>query len=325
MRKVRLGIVGASWWTDNVTPGFQLARNAEVTWVAARRAERARQFAEEHLVPHWTTDYSTLMSADDVDAVFVAVPNFLHEEIAIAAMAHDLHVLQEKPMALTVEQAFAQMRVAERRGLVMMVDHEMRLANGIRDLPALFASELGAPRKVRLQVDLGGGEWGGWRGDPGLSGGTFFEMAIHQLDLTRFLFGRDPISVYAEGSDVAGHDLTVLLDFGDGDTALVDYCWRSVGFRFVVTCVCERGSVDLELEMPYGRGIRTVRTESSVRRRNFAANPHGPQTFRRVMEGFAGAVLTGAVPPVTVEDGVWAVRMADAARTSLIDGGKVTV
>src|SRR5690349_1942668 len=100
MERVRVGIVGVSWWTDIVWPGFSQARTAEVTWIAARTGEKARAFAEKHGIPHWTEDYGALIAAQDVDAVYVGVPNFLHEEIAIAALAKGKHVLQEKPMAL---------------------------------------------------------------------------------------------------------------------------------------------------------------------------------------------------------------------------------
>src|SRR5579871_1995996 len=222
MQKVRLGILGVSWWTDVVWPGFAQAENAEITWIAARTGAKAEAFSRDHAIPRWTDDYARLIAAPDVDAVFIGVPNHLHHELAMAAIEHGKHVLQEKPMALTVEQATAQARAAAEHGRTLMLNQELRLANGVRDIPGLLASRLGALRKLVVGLTLAPAAWGGWRGDPSLSGGTLFEMVIHELDLARWLWGRDPVAVVAHGADRSGHDLTAVLDFGGGDSAVVD-------------------------------------------------------------------------------------------------------
>lgn len=323
MKKVRLGILGVSWWTDVVWPGFSQAENAEITWIAARTGEKAEKFAREHDIPRWTSDYGELIAAPDVDAVFVGVPNFLHEEMAIASLANGKHVLQEKPMALTTEKAVAQAKIAQDRGLTLMLDQEIRLANGISDLPSLIATRLGALRKVVIGLTLGPGSWGGWRGDKALSGGTLFEMVIHELDLARWLWGRNPVGIFAHGEDTAGHDITVVLDFGGGDSALIDVCWRCIGFRLRIECYAERGYVTQEIELPFGKGQQMVVTAEGAERTEFDASVQGPATFRRVLEGFANAILQGAPPPVPSQDGVWAVRMAESGRESLRSGDRV--
>lgn len=316
-RKVRLGLLGVSWWTDIVWPGFAQAENAEVTWVAARTGAKAEAFAREHGIPHWTDNYGELLAALNVDAVFVGVPNYLHEEMAMAALARGKHVLQEKPMALTVEKAVAQAHLARQHQKVLMINQELRLANGLRDMPEFVASRLGALRKVVIGLTMAPGEWGGWRGDPALSGGTLFEMIIHELDLARWLWGRNPVSVVASGEDTAGRDVTVLLDFGHGDSAVVDVCWRCIGFRLRVECYAELGYLVREVELPFGNGQQTLVTAEGAERSEFDAGVQGAVTFKRVLEGFADSILNGTQPPVPAEDGVWGVRMAQAARESL--------
>lgn len=323
MQRVRLGMLGVSWWTDIVWPGFAQVESAEITWIAARTGEKAERFAKAHGIPHWTDNYAELIAAPDVDAVFVGVPNFLHEEMALAALAHGKHVLQEKPMALSTDRAIFQAEEAAQRGLVLMLDQELRLANGIADLPGLIASRLGALRKVVIGLTLASATWGGWRGDPQLSGGTLFEMVIHELDLARWLWGRNPRAIWAQGSDVAGQDMTVVLDYGGGDSAIIDICWRCIGFTLRIGCYAERGYVTQEIELPFGPGIQTVVTEQGVERTAFDAAVQGPGTFKRVLEGFTAAILRGDPPPVSAEDGVWAVRMAQAARQSLQTGAPV--
>src|SRR5579862_6557594 len=258
--KLRLGILGTSWWTDVVWPGFAQAGNAEVRWIAARTATKAEAFASSHGIPHWSGSYDEVIAAPDVDAVFLGVPNFMHHDIAIAALSAGKHVFQEKPMALSSAEALAQSRLAGDRGLVLSVNQEVRWADGVRDLPAAVLEGVGQLRKLHIALTLAAGEWGGWRGDPSLSGGTLFEMVIHQLDLARWLWQRDPVAVIALGEDVAGRDMTVVLDFGAGDSAIIDVCWRSIRFRLSVACTGERGTLTREYEMPAGGGISTLLT-----------------------------------------------------------------
>jgi len=320
MQKVRVGLLGVSWWTEVVWPGFSIAENAEITWVAARNGEKARDFAEKNGIGRWTDNYLELMGAPDVDAVFVGVPNYLHEEMALAALAKGKHVLQEKPMALTVEKAIAQKRIADHRGLVLMVDQELRLADGVRDLPDMIESRIGPLRKVVIGLTLAPSHWEGWRADPKLCGGTLFEMVIHELDLARWLWKRDPLKILAMGDDVPGKDLTILLDFGHGDSALIDVCWRSIGFRIRAECYGERGYILREAELPFGAGKQTIVTADGREESGFEASVQGQATFKRVLETFCESILSGCAAPISSDDGVWAVRMAQAARESLRTG-----
>ncbi len=320
MDKVRVGILGTSWWTDVVWPGFSRVPEVQITAIASRSTDKAEAFAREHGIPHRSGDYDEVIHSPEVDAIFVGVPNFLHHEMAMKALRAGKHVLQEKPMALSVREAQEQADLARDRGLVLMLDQEVRLADGVCDAPQMLRDRIGPLRKVVLGVTMAGGEWGGWRGDKALSGGTLFEIAIHQLDLARWLWSKDPVSVWAMGEDLAGRDMTIVLDFGAGDSAVIDYCWRCIGFRIRGELYGERGYMIQETTPPFGPSRRTVVTEQGMEVEDQEFGVQGPETFRRVMEGFARSILSGAPPPVPAEDGVWAVRMAEAARESLRGG-----
>jgi 1,5-anhydro-D-fructose reductase (1,5-anhydro-D-mannitol-forming) len=323
MEKVRVGLLGVSWWTNVVWPGFSAARNAEVTWVASRTAANAEAFAREHGIANWTDDIAAVLAADDVDAVFIGIPNHLHDATARAALAAGKHVLQEKPMALTSRAAAEQAQLAADRGLVLMVDQETRLADGVRDLPGIV-ERLGGLRKVRVAMALSPGAWGGWRGDPELTGGSLFEMAIHQIDLGRWLWGRNPVAVTGVGADVAGQDFTLIYDFGQGDSTVIDFCWRCRGFfRARIECFADGGVVTQDIQMPDGVGVQQIVTAEGCEEAPLDFGVQKPATFQRVMEGFADAILTGAPQPVPVQDGVWAVRMAEAGREALRTGRRI--
>jgi predicted dehydrogenase len=204
-----------------------------------------------------------------------------------------------------------------------MVDQEMRLSDGVRDMPSLLEERIGPLRKLVVGVTMAEAEWGGWRGDKALSGGTLFEMAVHELDFARWLWQKDPVSIFAQGEDTAGKDMTVLFDFASGDSAIIELCWRCIGFRIRAELYGARGYAIEEMEIPFGPNRRTIVTEAGreLLERSYALQ--GPETFKRVMEGFVQAIQTGAPPPITAEDGVWAVRMAESARESLRTGQPV--
>jgi 1,5-anhydro-D-fructose reductase (1,5-anhydro-D-mannitol-forming) len=318
MKKLRVGLLGASWWTEIVWPGFSTASNVEIVGIASRNEEKVRAFAEAHNIPNWSTDVAHFIGSPDIDAVYVGVPNFLHEEMAIAAMAAGKHVLQEKPMALDIEKSIAQAQIAESKNLTLMVNQELRLTPCFSDLRDVITDKVGTLRKVVLSVSKAPDEWTGWRGDSTKSGGTLFEIAIHQLDLARWLFGRNPISAMATGRDEPGHDMTVILDFGHGDTAIIDYCWRTIGFTLSATCYGERGTVHQEVGALTGKGQRSITTAEGVEVVRQDGEIFGDATFRRVMEEFADAALNCRQPAIPASDGVWAVRMATAARDSMM-------
>ena len=220
-------------------------------------------------------------------------------------------------MALALGDAVAQAAEARRRGLQLMVDLELRVADGYRDFRSLIADRIGPLRKAALRMTLRGGAWGGWRGDPALTGGSLFEMAIHQLDLAHWLFERDPVAVWATGDDVPGTDFTAIIDFGEGDTAVVDFCWRAIGFEARVEATGERGVAALDIAMPFGNGFRTVITADGTVREPVEMSAQGPTTFQRVLEGFADAAMAGAPLPIPTSYGVWAIAIAEGARRSM--------
>src|ERR1051325_7776864 len=88
MDRVRIGILGVSWWTELVWPGFSSVEDVDITWIASRSGEKAKTFAEEHGIANWTDDYAELITSKDVDAVFIGVPNHLHEEMVRLRGAH---------------------------------------------------------------------------------------------------------------------------------------------------------------------------------------------------------------------------------------------
>src|SRR6185503_17658749 len=121
-KKVRVGIVGTSWWIDMMyLPALHNYPGAEVTAVCGRNRERTAEVAMKFGGARVFTDYREMIAAGGLDAVVIAVPDDLHCEITIAALNAGLHVLCEKPLANSLAHANEMLRHAELAGVKHMV------------------------------------------------------------------------------------------------------------------------------------------------------------------------------------------------------------
>ena len=87
MDKVRVGIIGAGFVANIHALGLHHVPNAEIVAVAGKGSGKAAEFAALHRIPHAYEDYRELLDRKDIDAITVAVPNYLHEEVVVAAAA----------------------------------------------------------------------------------------------------------------------------------------------------------------------------------------------------------------------------------------------
>jgi len=104
--QVRVGVVGTSWYADLMhLPNLKSHPGAHVVAICGRNGDRAEEMAQKYDIPHVFTDYRTLIAQGQVHALVVATPDDTHYAITMDALEAGLHVLCEKPLALTARQA----------------------------------------------------------------------------------------------------------------------------------------------------------------------------------------------------------------------------
>ncbi len=204
-----------------------------------------RQEAADHVARTWGagaayTDYHALLARPDVDVVVIATPEFLHAEQVEAAAAAGKHILCEKPMAPTVEEADRMLVATRAAGVRFMVGHSRRFTP--RYLAVRHAIDRGEIGQVRLArenerrpramyrgLSLSSGAWSPdgtrtWMQDPAYSLGAVMLNAIHEVDLLRWFVGDEVTSVYAESravspdSDVPDY-ISIQMRFSNGALA----------------------------------------------------------------------------------------------------------
>ena len=267
------------------------------------------------------TDYEAMLDDADLDAVGIATPNGLHHDQTMAALDRDLHVMCEKPLATTVEDAHAIAQRAESSDRTVMVGYQRHL-NPAYDLArerwALGDRE---PRFITGEITH---DWRSyyetmddWRMDPELSGGGhLINVGTHVIDAILWTTGLTPrhINAYVDFHDddqIFDRQSSIIVEFENGAMANISDTGVVARTREHVHIWDEEGAVYLEGREWDERFGKTIDAEGTE---------HDPYNGydRRLSKGqaFLEAVETGTEPPATVQDGLESLVVTEAAYRS---------
>lgn len=333
MNRLKVGLIGVGRlgriYARDLAGRIPLTR---LTAVADVNRDAVTAIAREHDVPRSYTNPLDLLDDEDVDAIVIATPTATHCPLTLEAARRSKPIFCEKPPALTVDEARAMKAAVESSGVFFQlgfmrrfdrgyVAARQRIAGGAIGTPVLFRATSRDPYRPSLEY-----------ADPTISGGLMIDMGIHDFDLARWFMG-EVKEVRAVGAVLAYPELG---DLGDIDTAVVTLVFASGAL----------GVIDLSRRGVYGYDISTeiLGTNGAVRvgylrehpvvvlTENQVAHdvvPYFPerfdQAYRTQLENFAENVLGDRPPPVTVDDGVEALRIAVAATRAHRTGQAVEV
>ncbi len=294
-------------------------------------AARAEVAAEQEVAAAFA-EPEALLDASGVEAVVIVGPTHTHRAHAVAAAARGRPIFCEKPPALTLAETREMKQAVERAGVFFQMGFmrrfdagyaaaKKRVEAGEIGTPVVFKSSSRDPHRTSLEY-----------ANPKSSGGMILDMGIHDFDLARFFMG-EVRSVQTMAGTLAYPELKTV---GDLDNAVVTLEFEGGGL----------GVVDLSRNGIYGYDISTelLGTAGTVRIGYLRETPLLVMTRNSVahdtvpyfMERFAGAyatqlrdfaqnVLLGRKPPVTIDDGMAALRIAIAAYRAHETGQRVNV
>jgi myo-inositol 2-dehydrogenase/D-chiro-inositol 1-dehydrogenase len=205
MTAVRFGLIGFGAWGSHHARAIAKTPGAELVAIAARSEATRAAAREQFPAANVYADHRELLAREQLDVVDVVLPSYLHTEVARAVLESGRHLLMEKPMALTVADCDALIRLAADKGRLLAIGHELRLSSLWGKVKEMIdAGAVGAPLYVLIELwrrpyRLGAD---GWRYDISRVGSWVLEEPIHFFDLSRwYLAGRgDPLSVYARAN-----------------------------------------------------------------------------------------------------------------------------
>jgi len=327
---MRWALIGASTIAHQYMIGAIRAEGGEVSRVVSASAERGREFAADHQIPVWGDDLAGALADPQVNAVYISTTNEKHLSQSLAALSAGKHVLCEKPLAMTLDDAAAMVRAAEKSGLVFATNHHLRCSGSHRAVRALVNSgRIGRVLSLRLHhaVFLPP-HLQGWRiNSPDAGGGVIPDITVHDADVARFLLGEDPVTVVAEMASSG-------LGAGVEDSAMS--IWTMPSGAMVVS--------HESFTHPFaGSGLEVHGTEGSIFARDvMTQNPIGSievvtgsgretipfdrhDLYREAVRRFHAAVAGDGEPAATGIDGVKSLAVALAVREAAASGLRVQV
>jgi predicted dehydrogenase len=223
------GIIGAGYIGEYHARGYACLPDVRLAAVVDPNPTKAQKLAEQFQAVA-LPDLESLI-ASDVDLVSICTPTPSHMQIANALMQAGKHVLCEKPIARTLEQAQSMIDTADQSGVKFMVAHVSRYEVDHRKAKEMLErGEIGDLRMAFHAITSAYPGWSvqDWLGDEEKSGGPIVDLAIHSVDYMLWLFKSPVKRVYALGSQQAtarNHYVLANLQFANGGLGLVETSW----------------------------------------------------------------------------------------------------
>jgi len=338
------GVIGAGGiaMRRTIPEGILPARGAKLVALMDIDRKRAKAASERFGGVPWFTDVEPLLERDDVDAVYIATPTIAHAPQALAAIKAGKHVLVEKPLAMTAAEARRIAAAAKRKGVVVGTGFMMRHHGAHQKILELIQKgAIGKPVLGRAQLSC----WyppikGAWRQDPALGGGgSFIDMGNHCFDLLEMLLGRT-VEVHAFIGNLVhryrSEDTAVVtFRFESGAVGIVDNLFNvpDEASKNVLEIYGSAGSIRCEgtIGQTPGGTVRLVAVKAGgydAQQRRAVSKERivrfrQVNTYRAEIEDFTRAIRDGKPPACPVEDGMWNMRVVDAAYRSARAGRAV--
>jgi D-xylose 1-dehydrogenase (NADP+, D-xylono-1,5-lactone-forming) len=316
---VRWGLLSTARINNAIIEGASQSERAEVVAVASRGSERAREYAHAHGIERAHGSYEGLLEDDRVEVVYVSLPNSLHVEWSMRALAAGKHVLCEKPLSRRVEDAERAFDAAERAGRLLMEGFMYRhhpqttkaaelVGDGaigeLRQVRSLFSFTLTDDANVRLR--------------PELDGGALMDLGCYCINMERLLAGEPELVFGRQRVGATGVDVgfVAVLEFGGGVF----------------------GEFHCGFDLPEGTGLEAIGTQGSlvVRDPVRSRDPHVELNGARIevedanrylleVENFSAAVRGEGTPLLGRADAVGQARVIEGLYRSAASGEAVSL
>lgn len=205
-RRVRYAVAGMGYIAQGaVLPAFQHAsENSELVALISDDPQKLRTLGRKYHVKHQFSydDFEMGLRDAEVDAVYIALPNHLHREYTVRAAKAGVHVLCEKPMAVTEADCEEMIRACDQAGVKLMIAYRLHFDEAnMRAVELLASGRLGEPRIFSSVFTMQVKE-GDIRLNPReQGGGTLYDIGIYCINAARYLFRDEPMEVMARSAD----------------------------------------------------------------------------------------------------------------------------
>jgi UDP-N-acetylglucosamine 3-dehydrogenase len=305
MNPVRVGVIGVGAWGKNHVRVFSELEEATLAGITDRDVQRAKSYAQKFNTTHYT-NAEELLQQESIDAVTICTPTMTHADLALQAIDAGKHLLLEKPMTDTAQQAHRVIDAAKSANTTLMVGFVERFNPSVETAAQIIDDEkvgelvLGSARRLGPFV-------------PGRVAdiGIIKDMAIHDIDIARFLAKQEATSVYA----IAGQlyhkyedYATLVIRFDDKPTFFLECNWLTPHKMRGLNITGSQGVISLD----YVSQEVTLGTSQWVQKSTSQWN----EPLKRELSHFVKCVAENQNPTTSGSDGLEALRIAEAALKS---------
>ncbi len=317
MSKVRVAVIGCgSISKHRHIPEYASHPNVEFVAFVDPVIERAEHYADQYNAKAFA-DFQTMLDEVKPDAVSVCTPNALHAPISIAAAKAGAHVLVEKPMAVTDEEAVAMIEAAAQNNVHLMVGHNQRLMpphvkakeildSGVLGRVLTFRTSFGHPGPDGWSVD-GASSWF-FRKDEALMG-AMGDLGVHKSDMIRWMLNDEVAEVagfvgtlHKEGTDV-DDNASCLLRMKSGAMGTLVASWTYYKGEDNSTILwCENGVMKIGTH-PDDQVIVELRNGTIEKYKVGAISTNDKQETSGVIDAFLNSIINNVKPEISGEEG----------------------
>ncbi len=339
MSKYTVAVIGCGSIAQHLhLPGYAKRTDIGRIVVADPIAERISEVKEKFNISQSYSDYRELFANEKPDFVSVCTPNKFHAEHAIAALESGAHLLLEKPMTMTLDEAEQVRLAAEKSGKQVMIGFSHRMNNSNKIVKEMLTNgEIGEPFMIRVRF-AHGGPFPGWaKSDwfykPEIAGGgALFDMGIHAIDLCNWLIGK-VTSVTAEMSALrkpimVDDNAIMALKFGERAMGYIEVGWTSGPGFLGLEIYGDKGTIinDYGAPLRVCTGVSSPDLASEVKMEwREVPVPATADSWAVEMDYFMDTIINNEKISIDINAGVDALAVALAAMKSAKTGERVLI
>jgi UDP-N-acetylglucosamine 3-dehydrogenase len=320
MTKLKIAVIGCgSIAQHRHLLEYKANEEVEITAVCDIVKERVEAIAQLYAAKAYT-DYKELLEAESVDAVSVCLPNYLHAPVSIDALQAGCHVLCEKPMATSREEAEQMIQAAEANGKKLMIAHNQRFVpSHVKAKELIEEGALGKVYSFRTAFGHGGPE--GWSAEGEDSWffkkeqafiGAMGDLGVHKADLLRYILGQEFVDVAGFVENNAKENITVddnavcILRTANGIVGTMAASWAYNPSEDNSTVIYgEKGTLRLEEDPVYSLIAQYTNGDVvNYELGKIQSNDEGGQSDSHVIDHFVDCILNDKQPLIDGEEGL---------------------
>jgi len=330
-KRVRYAVVGLGWIAQAaMLPAFaNAANNSELVALVSDDADKREQLGEHYGVTHRYSyaQYDECLRSGAVDAVYIALPDPMHREYTVRAAQAGVHVLCEKPMAVTAEDCAAMIEATREHNIKLMIAYRLHFdASNMQAVEVVQSGRLGEPRifsstfSQQMAAD-------NFRVRPGMSDGTLYDIGIYCINAARYLFQAEPteaLAMVGSGADprfgAVEEMVSATLRFPDEQLAQFTCSFGAV-FTAYYQVIGTKG--DLRVDPGYGGGVahHHLTIAGKTEQQTYPAGDHfGPQ-----LRYFSDCILGGREPEPSGLERMIDVQIIEALYQSAREGRPIAL